>query len=221
MITGIVQARMSSSRLPGKVLKPIRGVPILLMMIDRAKKSEMIDELVVATSTDKTDDAISLFCKRWGIGCFRGSLYDVLDRYYQCVTKGTYYIPEHIVRLTADCPMIDPKIIDGTVNCHLSGKFDYTWNPTFPDGLDVEVMTFGALEKAWQEAKEDNEREHVTLYFRRHPELFNIGRYDNAIDLSKVKVSIDTEEDFERVSRIIDFCIIPHGGISLRSEYEK
>ncbi len=221
MILGIIQARISSSRLPGKVLKPIRGVPILLMMIDRVKKSEMIDELVVATSTDKTDDAIFLFCKRWGIGCFRGNLNDVLDRYYQCTIKGMYYIPEHIVRLTADCPLIDPKIIDGTVNIHLNGHFDFTYNLGFPDGLDVEIMTFATLEKGWEEAKVDDEREHVTLYFRRHPELFRIGRYENPIDLSKIKISIDTEEDFERVSRIIDFCIMPHGGICLTSQYEK
>ncbi len=215
MMLGIIQARMSSSRLPGKVLKSIRGVPILLMMIDRAKKSEMIDELVVATSTDKTDDAISLFCKRWNIGCFRGSLNDVLDRYYQCAIKGMYYIPEHIVRLTADCPLIDPKIIDGTINTHLNGHYDFTWNPNFPDGLDVEVMTFESLKMAWVWAKADDEREHVTLYFKRNPKLFVIGRYENPIDLSKIKVSIDTEEDFERVSRIIDICVSPDGGICL------
>ena len=215
MIVGIIQARMSSSRLPGKTLRPIRGVPILLMMIDRAKKSEMIDELMIATSTDKTDDVITLFCKRWSIGCFRGNLNDVLDRYYQCAMKGVYYIPDHIVRLTSDCPLIDPRIIDETINYHLNGDYDFTYNSGFPDGLDVEVMTFDTLRKGWGEAKAEDEREHVTLYFKRHSELFRIGRYENPIDLSKIKVSIDTEEDFERISRIIDICVSPDGGVCL------
>jgi len=213
MNLGIIQARMSSQRLPGKVLKTIRGIPILLMMIDRVKQSKMIDDLMVATSTDKSDDVIILFCKRWNIGCFRGSLNNVLDRYYQCAMKGAYYIPENIVRLTADCPLIEPKIIDETIKYHLEGNFDFTYNCGYPDGLDVEVMTFGTLEWAWQEAKSEYDREHVTPFMRKH--CNKIGIYRNSIDLSTVKMSVDTEEDFERVSKIIEFCISPEGDICL------
>lgn len=213
MILAIIQARMSSERLPGKVLKCIRGIPILLMMIDRVKRSALIDDLIVATSTDKSDDVIELFCIRWNVAYFRGCLNDVLDRYYQCCLNASYCIPDHVVRLTADCPLIEPIIIDKTIAYHLSGKFDYTYNFGFPDGLDVEVMTFPTLESGWQIAKTDFEREHVTPYFKNHPELFEIGRYENPIDYSNIKISVDTEEDFERISKIIDICIQEDGEI--------
>lgn len=200
MILGIIQARMSSHRLPGKVLKELCGVPMLLMMVDRVLESKTMTHFVIATSKDKTDNAIELFCRRHKFPYYRGSLDDVLDRYYQI---SQVYEPDHIVRLTGDCPLIDPVIIDKTVEHHLNGNYDYTRNIWFPDGLDVEVMTAHALGKAWKEAQTSYEREHVCPYFTKNQMLFKIGYYKNKSDLSRVKISVDTLEDFERVERLI------------------
>ena len=192
---------MSSQRLPGKVLKELYGVPMLLIMVDRVLESKKITHIVIATSKDKTDNAIELFCRQHKFPYYRGSLADVLDRYYQI---SRIYEPDHIVRLTGDCPLIDPVIIDKTIDHHLNGNYDYTKNMWFPDGLDVEVMTADALGKAWKEAHTSYEREHVCPYFINNQMLFKIGYYRNKIDLSGVKISVDTLEDFERVERLIN-----------------
>lgn len=200
MILGVIQARMSSSRLPGKVLKEMCGVPMLLIMMDRVLESKRLTHVVIATSREKTDDPIESFCKQYKFPFYRGSLYDVLDRYYQVAR---IYDPDHIVRMTADCPMIEPAIIDRTIEHHLKGNYDYTRNMWFPDGLDVEVMTAHSLNKAWKEAHSPYEREHVCPYFNQNPMLFNIGYYKNHRDLSGIKISVDTQEDFEKVTLLI------------------
>lgn len=206
MILGIIQARMSSARLPGKVLMHINGIPMLLIMIDRAKISKRIDKLIIATSFEKTDDPIESLCNNEGIFCFRGDLNDVLKRFYWA---SELIKPDHIVRLTGDCPLIEPEIIDATIKTHIDGGFDYTRNYGFPDGWDTEVITKKALDVAYRDAGSPYEREHVTPYFYNHPELFKLGRYsNNGDDLSYLKLSVDTEEDFYKVQRLINICLL-------------
>lgn len=201
MILCILQARMSSERLPGKVLLDFWGVPMLLFMLDRVKQSKRLDKIVVATSTDKSDNSIFNLCIGSGTGCFRGSLDDVLDRFYHAAMV---FMPSHVVRLTGDCPLINIEIMDRTIEKHLDGGFDFTWNPGFPDGYDVEVMTIQALIKSWQETVEQQEREHVTKYIRKNPDKFRIGRYQNIEDMSHIKLSIDTMEDYLRSKKLIE-----------------
>ncbi len=205
MIAGIIQARMSSKRLPGKVLMPLFGVPMLLLMVDRVMEARKVDKVIVATSNDKSDDPIWSLCNDKGISCYRGDLGDVLGRFY---TLSQIIRPEHIVRLTGDCPMIDSEVIDKTILCHLQGGYDYTRNQGYPDGMDVEVMTYKALHTAWQEAKTDYDREHVCPYLYTNPGKFRIGAYQNGYpDQSHVKISVDTQEDYERLSHILEVLI--------------
>ncbi|HIK04476.1 MAG TPA: glycosyltransferase family protein [Trichormus sp. M33_DOE_039] len=202
MIIAILQARVSSSRLPGKVLKPILGVPMLFHQIERIKRSKMIDRLLVATSTDPTDDLIEKYCQQRDVECFRGKLDDVLDRFYQAANSIS---PEHIVRLTGDCPLCDPELIDKIIIHHLSGDFDYTSNtitPTFPDGLDTEVFRFSCLKQAWQEAKLPSQREHVTPFIHSQPNRFRLGIYKQNTDLSYLRWTVDEPLDFDLVAKI-------------------
>lgn len=204
MILAILQARVSSSRLPGKVLKPLLGVPMLLRQIERLKKSRKIDRLLVATSTESSDDPIEKLCKEHELVCYRGSLNDVLDRFYQAV-RG--YNPDHIVRLTADCPLTDAKLIDDVIGFYLDGGFDYASNAiqaTYPDGLDMEVFRFSCLEQAWREARLPSQREHVTPFIHQQPLRFRIGHYKNTDDLSHLRWTVDEPKDFELVSRIYE-----------------
>lgn len=209
MILAILQARVSSTRLPGKVLKPILGVPMILRQIERIQRAESIDKLIVATSMEQSDDELVDLCEQYGIECARGSLNDVLDRFYQVAAR---YKPDHIVRLTGDCPLTDPKIIDEVIQKHLTGHYDYTSNtiePTYPDGLDVEIFRLSCLERAWQEANIPSQREHVTLFFYQHPELFYIGSVKNTMDLSKLRWTVDELEDFLVVNTIYE-QLYPH-----------
>lgn len=204
MILAIVQARVSSSRLPGKVLKPILGVPMLLRQIERIQCAKKIDNLLVATSNDYTDDSIEILCKDNNIKWFRGNLNDVLDRFYQAAIQ---FNPDHVVRLTGDCPLADPGIIDRVIDYHLEGKFDYTSNalePTFPDGLDVEIFRFSCLEKAWREAVLPSQREHVTPFINQQPEFFKIGSYKNDVDLSELRWTVDESRDFDLITKIYE-----------------
>jgi spore coat polysaccharide biosynthesis protein SpsF len=203
MIFAILQARTSSTRLPGKVLKPILGRPMLSLQIERIQRSNKIDKLIVATSNERSDNDIENLCINIQIPCFRGSLDDVLDRFYQTATQNK---PGHVVRLTGDCPLIDPEIIDKVINFYFEGDFDYATNSmvpyTFPDGLDVEVFRFTVLEKAWHEAILPSHREHVVPFIRQHPEMFKVGYYKNEVDLSHLRWTVDEPEDFEFVSQI-------------------
>ncbi len=203
-ITAILQARVSSTRLPNKILKEIIGKPMLAHQIERVQRAEMIDELVVATSDQPEDDAVVSLCRNIGVTCFRGSLNDVLDRYYQCARQ---YNPDQVVRLTGDCPLADPGIIDRVVRFHLEGGYDYTSNvlqPTWPDGVDVEVMRFACLAEAHTEAKLPSEREHATSFIYKHPERFRLGNVTQEEDQSSIRLTVDEPEDFELVSLIYE-----------------
>lgn len=202
-VLAILQARVSSSRLPGKVLKPILGRPMLLHQLDRVSRARSIDALVVATSTEPSDDPLEALCEVEGVRCVRGSLNDVLDRFYQAALP---VHPRTIVRLTGDCPLADPDVIDRVVECMDTGGFDIAGaSPeSFPDGLDVEAMRFAILEQAWKEAVLPSDREHVSLFIVRQPERFRVGRYENTIDLSHLRWTVDEPEDFELIRRIYE-----------------
>jgi glutamate-1-semialdehyde-2,1-aminomutase len=202
MILAILQARLSSSRLPGKVLKSILGKPMLLHQIERIKRSKLIDKIVIATSEDITDNPIEELCLNNNIEYFRGSLHDVLDRFYQ---TAKIYQPQHIVRLTGDCPLIDSNVIDKVIETHLNGNFDYTSNtlqPTFPDGLDVEIFTYHCLKEAWQHASLLSQREHVTPFIYENNSRYKIKNVRSDDDLSYLRWTVDEKLDFELVSKI-------------------
>jgi spore coat polysaccharide biosynthesis protein SpsF len=203
-ILGLLQARVGSSRLPGKVLKPILGQPMLLRQLERVRRARSLEHLIVATSTDPADDALEQLCGEGGVECFRGSLNDVLDRFYQAALP---FAPQHIVRLTGDCPLADPDLIDRVVRFHLDGDYDDVGNAveaTFPDGLDVEVVRFPALEQAWREARTPFDREHVTMFIHANPARFRIGSYQNDVNLSHLRWTVDEPDDFALVEAIYE-----------------
>ncbi|MEW5943436.1 MAG: glycosyltransferase family protein [Pseudomonadota bacterium] len=208
-ILAILQARFSSTRLPGKVLKPILGKPMLRHQIERIRRARRIDKLMVATSAHPSDDALQKLCAEAGITCHRGSLDDVLDRFYQAArTQGV----EYVVRLTGDCPLADPAVIDRVVDACLESGADYASNvfpPTYPDGLDVEVFRFAALERAWREGRLPSEREHVTPYIHQHPELFRQVNVSQENDLSALRWTVDNPADFEFVREVYE-ALYPH-----------
>ena len=208
----IVQARCGSTRLPGKILMSVNGVSMLEYEICRIRKSEKINKIVIATTVNKIDDSVEILCKELGIDCFRGSEDDVLDRYYQCALKYPSY--KNIIRLTGDCPLIDPKVIDDVIGLFERGDYDYTSNyfeikgndksehKNFPDGLDVEIFKRSVLEIAHNNAKLLSEREHVTPYIRKN-EGFKKGFFSAKEDYSHFRLTLDNKEDFE----VIEFLI--------------
>jgi spore coat polysaccharide biosynthesis protein SpsF len=203
MILAVLQARMSSTRLPGKVLRPILGRPMMGRQIDRVLRSRRIDRLVVATSQQAEDDAIAEFGAAEGIPVHRGPLDDVLARVQGAAER--FGPANHVVRLTADCPLSDWTVIDGAVDLHLRERADVSGNGlkrSYPDGLDVEVMTGAALQRAALEAKEPYEREHVTPYFYRHPELFRLAHLVQGDDLACLRWTVDTADDFQMVQAV-------------------
>lgn len=203
-VLAILQARTSSSRLPGKVLMPILGQPMLLRQIDRIKRCQEIDRLLVATSTDPSDDALEVLCRDHGIECFRGSLNDVLQRFVQAASTIN---PDVVVRLTGDCPLADPALIDAVIRCFLESGEDYCSNcspPTYPDGLDVEVMRFSCLQEAQREAVLPSHREHVTLFMRRQPERYQLGNYTDFVDRSMLRWTVDEPQDYEFVRQVYE-----------------
>lgn len=201
----ILQARMGATRLPGKPLKTVMGKALLSYQLERLRKAETIDKIIVATTTDNDDNLIADLSHLENVLVYRGSCEDVLDRYYQAAKL---YDVDVVVRITGDCPLIDPDVIDKVVTSFLKHqpRYDYMGNTlklTYPRGLDVEVFSFAALEKAWKEAKLTYEREHVTPYFYQHPEIFSLENIECEKDLSKHRWTVDTEADFDLVSRII------------------
>ena len=203
MILAILQARMSSTRLPGKVLRPILGRPMLGWQIDRIKRSRTVDRLVVATSLEASDDAIQGFCDANGVSCYRGALHDVLARFHGAVEA--FGPAEHVIRLTGDCPLIDWTIIDAAVDLQKREGSDIAGNGinrTFPDGLDVEVVSFSALDRAHREATEPGHREHVTQYIYRNPEKFRLAHLTQTPDLGLLRWTVDTPADFEMVEKV-------------------
>lgn len=202
----IIQARMSSSRLPGKVLQDIAGQPMLVRVVERAKRAETLDEVAIATTSDPADDPIEALCRQQGYPVYRGSMFDVLDRFYQAARQ---FQADTVVRLTADCPVIDPQVIDRTVNAFREAGADFganrlppPWKRTYPIGLDIEVCTFAALERAWKEAQLPYEREHVMPYFYDQEGRFKIVVVDHDPDYGAYRWTVDTPEDLALLREI-------------------
>ena len=201
----IIQARFNSTRLPGKVLLDLEGKTVLERVVERAGRSILIDEIIVATTIREEDSEIARLCSIKGIGIYRGSEEDVLDRYYQAAKLMDAY---HVVRITADCPLIDPKIIDRVIKTHLESNADYTSNilkETFPDGQDVEIFTIRTLKKAWEDAKLSSQREHVTPFIRNNAKLFKLVNVENEENLSRQRWTLDEKRDYEMIKSIYEY----------------
>ena len=201
-VLAIVQARMSSSRFPGKVLVPILGRPMLLLQLERLKQAKYINEIVVATSKNSDDDKISETCLQAGIACFRGPLHDVLGRFALAAIK---HKADVIVRLTADCPLNDPEIVDSLTTFLQSGEYDYASNTierTWPHGLDAEAMTLETLITAEKRSKSSYEREHVTPFIYLNPDIYSLGSLKGPIDQPDLRLTVDYPEDLKVISHI-------------------
>jgi spore coat polysaccharide biosynthesis protein SpsF len=217
----IIQARMGSSRLPGKVLLEIAGKPMLGRVIERTRRARTLDAVIVATTSDGSDDAVAAFCAALDVPCYRGSERDVLDRYYQAAWAQQ---ADEIVRITADCPLIDSALVNQAVTTLVEGGYDFVANRlpppfsrSYPIGLDVEVCTFAALEQAWREADQAFQREHVLPFVYEgvslssvHPGLatgvsprgFSIAQLHNPIDYGRMRWTVDTPEDLDFVRQV-------------------
>jgi len=201
-VIAVIQARIGSTRLANKVLLDLEGKTVLEHVIDRVRKSKLVSETVVATTVLGEDLKIVDLCSGKGVKVYRGSENDVLDRFYQAAIL---FNAEDIVRVTADCPLIDHKVIDDVLNLHFKKGSDYTSNiieETFPDGEDVEVFTLDALKRAWQDAKLSSEREHVTPYIRKKPDIFKLSNLACEKDLSEKRWTLDEKEDYEFIKKI-------------------
>lgn len=202
-IVAIVQARMGSTRLPGKVLKEVLSRPLLSFQIERMKKSKLINELVIAT-TPLGNEKIMELCEKESVPYFVGSESDVLDRYYQAAKK---HEADIVVRMTSDCPIIDPEIIDQVIQMYVDGNYDYVSNTqdrTFPRGMDVEVFSMDALEKTHKEAAIEYEHEHVTPYIYLNRDKFSVGQYTQVNDTNDIRLTVDTTEDFLVIRNIFN-----------------
>src|SRR5271154_85713 len=201
-VVAIIQARIGSTRLPGKVLADIHGHPMLGHVVQRPRAAKTLDDVIVATTTQPADTAIAAFCREHSVTCFRGSENDVLDRYYQAALQ---HDAQTVVRITSDCPLIDPEIVDKTVQAFLVERPDYASNGvvrTYPRGLDTEVMTFQALELAWREALQPYERSHVTPYLYETPGKFRVLSVIADQDYSAYRWTVDTAQDLEFVRAV-------------------
>jgi spore coat polysaccharide biosynthesis protein SpsF len=220
-VVAIIQGRMSSSRLPGKILADIAGQPMLTRVYTRTSRAQTLDEVIFATTTDASDDPVAEYCDFSGIPFTRGSQFDVLDRYYQAALHTRADV---VVRVTADCPVIDPKLIDDVVNALLEDEYDFVcnrlpppWSRTYPIGLDVEACTFKVLKKAWKEAKDPQQREHVmpylyegvqltrqsrTLETGTSPRGFSIALLHHTTDFGDYRWTVDTPEDLEFMRQV-------------------
>lgn len=205
-IVAIIQARMSSTRLPGKVMKEIVGKPMLALLIERVRRSQALSEVVIATGDVPANRPIIDLGAHIGCPVFVGSEDDCLDRFYRAAKQ---YSADVVVRITGDCPLHDHGLIDEVVGFFLKNvdRYDYVSNvnpPTFPDGLDLSVFSFLALEKTWREATLPSEREHICPYIWKHPELFRIGHLSSPIDYSSMRWTVDDPLDFEFVRNVFE-----------------
>ncbi|MDH4209154.1 MAG: glycosyltransferase family protein [Anaerolineae bacterium] len=206
-VVAIIQARMGSTRLPGKVLMDLAGEPMLARVVARSRRAQTVDKVVVAATVRPADNAIANLCVEREWPCFRGGEEDVLDRHYHAAIA---HEADAVVRITSDCPLIEPEIIDRVVRefLDLQPGIDYACNVlprrTFPRGLDTEVMRFDVLEQAWREDLNLASREHVTPYIQRNPDLFRIHGVLNDVDHSHMRWTVDTPQDLEFVRRIYD-----------------
>ena len=204
----IIQARMGATRLPGKVLKPLGGSSVLGNVLTRVKECSRLDRIIVATTDAPADDVVAAESRKFGAGCFRGSEQDVLSRYYGAAQMAE---AEVVIRVTADCPLYDGTLLDRMlavfhrVNKDTTLPLDYMSNVlerTFPRGLDTEIFTFAALERAHREAKQRHEREHVTPYLYHHPELFRLRSFKSDTNLSTHRWTLDTPEDWQFIEEV-------------------
>ena len=201
-IVAILQARMNSSRLRGKVMMKLANKPVLAHIVERLSYCKMIEKIVVATTIEDSDDVVNDYCINNKIDCYRGKVDDVLDRYYN---TAKIYGADPIVRITCDCPVIDPVVVDSVITGYLSGEYDsYGLGGKFPDGLDCTVYSFSALEKAWEEARLTSEREHVGPYIENNPNLFKNGSLELFNNLDQHRWTLDVSNDYELLSRIFD-----------------
>jgi len=201
-VVAIVQARMGSTRLPGKVLMDLEGETVLARVLNRLRRASLITDLLVATTDRAEDDAIVKECRSLSVSVSRGDQDDVLDRYFRAAQLAKADV---VVRITSDCPLIDPDVTDKTIAAFLETRPDYAANSlvlTYPRGLDTEVMSFAALGKAWQGARKPYEREHVTPYIYEHPTDFKLLSVTDDEDHSKQRWTVDTAEDLEFVRAI-------------------
>jgi len=202
----LIQARMSSTRFPGKVLEPLAGRPSIVFMVERARRAQSLDAVVVVTSTDASDDPLAATLSRHGIECFRGDLHDVLARYHVAAQQSG---ATTVVRLTGDCPLVDPALVDAVVAARLADRADYASNvdpPTFPDGLDIECFSSEALRRAFQEASAPAEREHVTPWMRSAASGLRRTNLRGLADLSHLRLTVDYPDDLTVVRRVVDHC---------------
>lgn len=202
-IIAFVQARMTSTRLPGKVLKPLGSKTTVGYVFHQLSGAKRLTKSVLVTSTDRSDDPLAMWAKRTNVECERGSLKDVLDRYYHAAKA---HHADVVVRITADCPLIDPLVVDAVIERYLQGDCDYCSNvapPTFPDGLDTEVLSFATLERIWQEASHPVEREHVTAFIRNFPKNFRMANVTSPTDFSNLRWTLDTPQDYDFLNRVI------------------
>jgi spore coat polysaccharide biosynthesis protein SpsF len=202
----IIQARMGSTRLPGKVLKDLKGKPIIWHVIERVKQSKLIDDVIIATTTSKQDNQIVEFCVDNNIKYYRGSEENVLERYYE---TAKHFDSDIVLRVTSDCPLIDPKVIDDILEFYLKNNYDLVTNAgmdlanrTFPRGLDIEIFSIEILEKAYVNAKKKYELEHVSPYI--YENKFDIYYFKNQQDYSKYRLTLDTIEDYKLIEKIYD-----------------
>ena len=206
-IVTVVQARLGSSRLPGKVMMDIMGKPLLLRMIKRVQRARLAGTIVIATTTEPADDVIEQLCAQNGLNCYRGSKDDLLDRHYQAALPFT---PDAVVKIPSDCPLIDPAVIDKVLQYYIDTNFDFVSNlhpATYPDGNDVEVIRWSAMVKARNEATRTLEREHTTPYIWENPDLFTIGNviWESGLDYSMSdRWTIDYPEDFEFIKTVYE-----------------
>lgn len=201
-VNAIIQARLSSTRLPAKMLKKIVDKALLEHVIERIQRSKYIDKIIVATTTNSNDGKLCDLLDNLKIPYFRGSENDVLERYYQ---TAKHFQCKYIARITPDDPFKDPEVIDKVIEMFFNGNLDFAYNnhpATFPEGLDTEIFSFDALKKAQKESKDTFEREHVTQYFYRHPELFEQNNLENNVDLSYLRWTIDTKEDLQMAREV-------------------
>ncbi len=213
-VLAVVQARLGSTRLPGKALREIAGRPMLAHVTERVRAIRGVDDVVLATTVKAEDDPLADFARAAGLACVRGSAEDVLDRFKQAVAE---HPADAVLRATADCPLLDPGVTGRVLGEYLErrDRVDYASNvqpPTFPDGLDTEVFSAEALERAWREARRPSEREHVTIYIREHPERFRLFNVAHAEDLSAHRWTVDTEADLKFV-RDVFAALAEHGGL--------
>ena len=209
----IIQARIGSTRLPGKVLKNICGKTVLQHDIDRLRRVKNIDEIVIATTILEKDEAITKEADRLGLKYFRGSEEDVLSRYYYAAKENNADV---VVRVTSDCPLIDSEVTEKIIQYYIENndKYDYVSNTidrTYPRGLDTEVFSFSSLQKAFNEASSMRDREHVTPYIWDNPHLFRLFQYKNQTDYSNLRWTLDTAEDFELINRVYNFLYAEKG----------